>query len=137
MKISGRFVRDLVKKRIMKDKVHILISLRSDPGSMNRDTERSKEIISAMHRNGFITKNGSKGYIHYKNEDQGIKKIDFKFEYPDEALEFLKTLNTECNTYVKNSESCENDCGKLNRSPALTARNVCFQVLTFNRKESV
>ena len=42
-------------KQIQKDKVHILISLRADQGSMDRDMERSEKIISAIKQNGFIT----------------------------------------------------------------------------------
>ena len=56
---------------------------------MDRDMERSEKIISAIKQNGFITKDNTTTYIHYKDEDRGIKKIDYKFEYPDEAIDLL------------------------------------------------
>ena len=86
------------KKEIQRDRIHILISLRSDQGSMDRDMERSEKIISAIKQNGFITEDNATTFIHYKDEDRGIKKIDYKFEYPNEAIELLTSLNTECST---------------------------------------
>ena len=116
------------KKEIQRDRIHILISLRSDQGSMDRDMERSEKIISAIKQNGFITEDNATTFIHYKDEDRGIKKIDYKFEYPNEAIELLTSLNTECSTYVSNRE---------NRWPVLKARNIRYQVLTFDRKDSL
>ena len=98
MKSFKIFVRVLEKKEIQRDRIHILISLRSDQGSMDRDMERSEKIISAIKQNGFITEDNATTFIHYKDEDRGIKKIDYKFEYPNEAIELLTSLNTECST---------------------------------------
>lgn len=125
------------KKEIQRDRIHILISLRSDQGSMDRDMERSEKIISAIKQNGFITEDNATTFIHYKDEDRGIKKIDYKFEYPNEAIELLTSLNTECSTYVSNRENCTSDCKNLNRWPVLKARNIRYQVLTFDRKDSL
>lgn len=66
--------------------------------------ERSKKIISAMQQNGFTTEDNATTFIHYKDEDRGIKKIDYKFEYPEDAIELLISLNTECSTYVSNKK---------------------------------
>lgn len=125
------------KKEIQKDKVHILVSLRSDQGSMDRDMERSEKIITAMKQNGFITKDNATTFIYYKDKDSGIKKLDYKFEYPTEAIELLTSLNTECSTYVNNRENCTSDCKNLNRWPVLKAKNIRYQVLTFDRKDSL
>lgn len=125
------------EKEIIKNKIHILISLRSDERSMDRDMERSEKIISAMKQNGYITKDSATTFIHYKNEDRGIKKIDYKFEYPNGALELLTSLNTKCSTYACNGENCTSDCKNLNRWPVLKARNIRYQVLTFDRKDSL
>lgn len=125
------------KKEIQKDRIHILISLRSDQGSMDRDMERSKKIISAMQQNGFTTEDNATTFIRYKDEDRGIKKIDYKFEYPEDAIELLISLNTECSTYVSNKKNCTSDCENLKRWPVLKARNIRYQVLTFDRKDSL
>lgn len=125
------------KKEIQKDKIHVLISLRSDPGSMERDMERSKKIVLAMKQNGFVTENQATTYIHYVDEDRGIKKNDCKFEYPDEAIELLSSLNTACYTYANEGENCTNDCLNLNRWPVLKARNIRYQILSFGRKEPI
>lgn len=66
-----------------------------------------------------------------------LKKIDSKFEYPGDAIELLISLNTECSTYVSNKKNCTSDCENLKRCPVLKARNIRYQVLTFDRKDSL
>ena len=123
------------QKDIQRDRIYILISLRSDQGSMERDMERSEKIISAMKENGFITGDHAMEFFHYEPEDEGIRKIDYKFEYPNEAIELLNSLNTECSTYISNGGNCASDCENLNRWPILRAKNIRYQVLTFDRKD--
>lgn len=125
-------------KEIVNDKIYILISIRSDEGSMDRDMERSEKIISAMRENDFHTKDKSTEFIHFVNEEKGIKGLDYKFEYPDEAINTIKELNKKCVSFLEESENCEEDCSKyLNRWPALKARNIRFQVLAFHREALV
>lgn len=126
------------EKEIEKDKIHILLSLRADEGSMDRDMERSEKLIFAMQQNGFSTLNKARTYIHFKEEEKGIKGLDYKFEYPDEAINLLKSLNEKCGMYIANSKNCEDDCEiYLNRWPIMTARNIRYQVLSFDREDSV
>lgn len=125
------------QKEIRKDKIHILISLRTDQGSMDRDIERSEKIVEAIRQNGFSTKDNPTYYTHYVSEDVGIKKIDYTFEYPDEAIGLLRDLRKKCNTFINNGENCSSDCEKLSRYPILKARNLRYQVLTFDRKDSI
>lgn len=126
------------EKEIEKDKVHILISLRSDERSMDRDMDRSEKIILAMKQNGFVTNDQARIYIHFKEEEKGIKGLDYKFDYPDDAIELLKSLSEKCSSYINNFEYCSDDCEKyLNRRPVMKARNIRYQVLSFNRKDSL
>lgn len=105
---------------------------------MDRDMGRSEKIISAMRENCFHTKNKSTEFIHFVNEEKGIKGLDYKFEYPDEAINTIKELNKECATFLEETKNCEEDCSKyLNRWPALKARNIRFQVLAFHREAIV
>ncbi len=124
-------------KRIRKNRIHILISLRADQGSMDRDMERSGKLIMAVKQNGFATKDNATTYIHYKDEDRGIKKIDYKFEYPGEAIDLLTSLDKKCSAYRNNKENCTDDCKNLSRWPVLKAKNIRYQVLSFARKDSV
>jgi len=125
-------------KEIVNDKIYILISIRSDEGSMDRDMGRSEKIISAIRENGFHTKDKSTEFIHLVDEERGIKALDSKFEYPDGAINTIKELNEKCVAFLEESENCEEDCSKyLNRWPALKARNIRFQVLAFHREAIV
>lgn len=125
------------EKEIEKNRIYILISLRADGGSMDIDMERSEKLIMAMQKNGFNTKDNARTYTHFKEEERGIKGLDYKFEYPDEALKLLSSLNEKCETYIHNSKNCDDDCEKyLNRFPVMTARNIRYQVLSFDREDS-
>ena len=118
------------------DKVHILISLRLDERSMDRDMDRSEQIISAMKENGFTTKDTSRRYYSFEEEERGIKGLDNKFNYPNEAIEILKLLNEKCITYKNKSKNCSDSCVKyLSRWPVMKVKNICFQVLSFDRKD--
>ena len=123
------------QKKILKDRVHVLISLRSDQASMKRDVERSRKIVSALEQNGFVTKDDAGVYWHYENEDRGINKMDQTFEYPNEAIDLLSSLSEACYTYVNEGENCTDDCQNLNRWPVLKARNIRYQILSFDRKD--
>lgn len=126
------------EKEIDKDKIHILLSLRANEGSMDRDVERSEKLILAMQQNGFSIKDGAGTYFGFKEEKRGIKGIDFAFEYPDEAIDLLSSLNKKCAMYVANSKNCEDDCKEyLNRQPIMTAGYIRYQVLSFDREDLV
>lgn len=120
------------RKEIVKDRVHILVSLRADQGSMDRDMERSKKLKLALKKNGFTTNDKVKRYFYFKNEKLGIKAFDHDFDYPNESKELLASLSTQCNKYY----DCADDCDRyLNRLPVLTARYIRFQIFTFDRKD--
>lgn len=120
------------KDNFVKDRVHFLISIRSDEWSRDRDMERSKSIKSAMIRNGFKTKSNARGYLYFEDNEKGIKGVDPSFDYPNEAKDMIYHLDEYCNKYEECDECCE---GYLNRRPVLTIGNVYYQVLTFYRED--
>lgn len=58
-------------KEIVNDKLYVLISIRSDEGSMDRDMDRSGRIISALRENGIHTKDKPTKFIHFVYEEKG------------------------------------------------------------------
>ena len=120
------------ENNFLKNKVYVLISLRSSDGSMYRDMCRSQKIIAAMIQNGFKTNDSARAYRAFDDEEKGIRGIDCTFEYPDEAKELLRTLAMECNNFEECNQNCET---YLNRWPILTLRNVSFQILAFHRED--
>lgn len=124
------------RNKIEKDRVHILITLRLDDTSMSRDMGRSEKIILAMKQNGFTTEDQAECYMKIEEEEKGIKGLDYKFDYPNEAIKLLRNLNKRCDTFRKEWRNCLDDCEDyLNRQPILKAKNVCFQILSFDRKD--
>lgn len=115
---------------IYKNRFFLCISLREDPGSIDRDLVKSKRIINAIKRNGFNTRNAVDEYVLFDGE-QGIVKCDENFIYPEDALYFLKDLNTKCRDYIKN---CMSNCSRyLNRWPILKTNHIRYQVIMFER----
>lgn len=123
-------------KVIVKNSVHILISLRVDDGSMDRDMSRTEKLINSLNMNGFATKDTYNRYIYYSDENKGIKGYDYKFNYPNEAIDIIKSLNQKCCTFINSGQNCEDECKMyLNRWPVLKPTTIRYQVLTFERKE--
>lgn len=119
------------RNEMQKDKIHVLISLRGDEWSLERDRERSKKIVEALSTKGFVAKEGKDCF--YKLNNVAIKALDNKYVYPDEAKELLRSLDTKCDTIYYIGESCSDECKKMNRQPILMANNICYQVLSFEK----
>jgi len=120
-------------KNIEKDKIYLCISLRCDPGSMDRDINKTKSIVEALKKNGF---KGNCSYDRYTyfNEDRGIAAYDNEFVYPEDALNYIKTLNTRCKQFFEIGQNCNMDCKqKLNRWPTLKTGKICYQIIEFER----
>lgn len=120
-------------KEIIKDKIYFGISLRYDQWSMDRDMSKTKSIVDALRKNGFEADTSYDEYIYFK-EDKGIAAYDNEFKYPDDALDYIKTLNTHCKQFCEIGENCNTDCkSKLNRWPTLKTGKICYQVIEFER----
>lgn len=120
-------------KKIIKDKIYFGISLRYDQGSMDRDMCKTKAIIEALRDNGFKGNSSYDRYIHFK-EDRGIAAYNNEFVYPEDALNYMKALNTRCKQFYEIGENCNIDCKpKLNRWPTLKTGKICYQVIEFER----
>lgn len=120
-------------KIIEKDKFYLCISLRSDPGSMDRDMSKTKSIIEALKENGFRGNSSYDTYIYFC-EDKGIAAYDSEFVYPNDALEYIRTLNIRCKKFYEIGDNCRADCKTyLNRWPTLKTGKICYQVIEFER----
>lgn len=120
-------------KKIQKDRFFVCISLRKDQGSMDRDIQKTKCLIEAIGKNGFKIK-----WRSTQNDDfacdKGIVTKDNEFQYPRDALEFVKNLNIECSKYKIQKKNCQSDCQNyLSRCPILKAGHIRYQVIMFER----
>lgn len=129
----GSMANSLLAKKTSKNKFFICISLREDQGSMDRDIQKTKCIISAIEQNGFITKWPYSQYTYFNSND-GIVLWDSAFKYPQDALQFVTNLNMECAKYKINEMNCHSDCQKyLDRWPILRIGHIRYQVIMFER----
>jgi len=123
-------------KEIEKDIFYILISLRSDEYSMERDISRTKKLIDAIQDNGYSTSDKYNSYIHYKDQTKGIITYDSQFIYPNSAIDTIKRLNEYCKQYLLLGENCYDECEKyLTRWPILKPTTIRFQILKFERND--
>lgn len=82
-------------KKITKNTVHLLVSLRLDEGSMDRDMSRTEKLIDSMRENQFSTKDKHTSFIHFRDENKGIKGYDYKFNHPSEAIDIIKSFKSK------------------------------------------
>lgn len=122
-------------KNIQKDRFFVCISLREEQGSMDRDMQKTKCIIEAIGKNGFRT-NWPYSQYTYFDCDSGIVALDNDFQYPSDALNFVKHLYMECAKYKIQEKNCKFNCQKyLSRWPILKVNHIRYQVIMFERMD--
>lgn len=120
-------------KPILKDKFHVLISVRADSGSMAMDRSRSNRIISAIQANGFEPEENGGECWYLVEGGKLIRELDPNFSYPGTTIDFLKTLNELCATRDEDSDECNaSNCG-ITKYPILRGTYVNYMIITFNR----
>ncbi len=120
------------QKQICKDTIFVCISVRANGASMERDIQRTKKIVDALWKNGFMADTEYSRYTCY-TENVGIASFGSEYDYPDEALEYVRTLNTKCISFLENGENCYSYCTCLNRYPVLKTGLIRYQVIKFER----
>ena len=129
------FVIVCVQKKILKDKVCVLISLRADHGSVQRDMCKTKKIYDAFLAAGFSTRSRSDTVIHLSFQDRKIRELDPTFLHPKNVVDLLIELNTRCAEYKENKENCSQNCiDRLNRWPMLSCKHMQWQLFEFDRE---
>lgn len=120
-------------KYIRQNRIHIMISVRSDQENMEQDSQRAKLLKKAIIRNGF--KNICDTSWCATRPEEMIYKTDSDFKHPSDIIEHLKELNKRCSHYQENYTHCGTDCeSRLTRWPILKQGQVHFLTLTFERK---
>lgn len=122
-----------IARKNSKDKFYVLISLRTEENNQNSDMERSRQIIDTLCANGYHTTADPKLHWSFIKKSSGIKSLDRTFDYPNEAKELLCNLTNNCGNKDCASNMCEST---LKRSPILTANNIYYQVMEFDREVS-
>lgn len=124
----------LKMKQIMPEKVHILVSIRADQFSMERDMARTEQIIRVLAQNGFETKDDRTHFWSLNCEEPKISKSDTDFKHPARVIETLKNLNERCFHFQNENENCDIGCTqRLSRWPILNKDKIKYQILTFVR----
>ena len=126
-------VNNLQNKPILRDKLIFCFSIRANEGSRERDMEKTEQIIGALKRNGFHLINPTYGYTFYR-ENKGIIAYDNSYVYPQEAYDYIVSLNEKCGSYIKNGANCGEDCIQyLNRKPTTKTGNIYYRIIELER----
>ena len=114
-------VNNLQNKPILRDKLIFCFSIRANEGSRERDMEKTEQIIGALKRNGF----------HLIN---ALPIYDNSYVYPQEAYDYIVSLNEKCGSYIKNGANCGEDCIQyLNRKPTTKTGNIYYRIIELER----
>lgn len=120
---------------IIKNQIHIMISVRSDERSMRRDLQRAELLRQAIIKNGFKTDDHCGSHCTVSNEDDKIRSVDSDFEHPAGVVDTLINLNARCAHYQNTQTNCQSDCtARLKRWPILNQKQIRFLILTFERE---
>lgn len=130
-----RFCECLRTKRILKDRIYLLVSLRSDPNSAQRDVGKVKKIYEALNDAGFESETPYHVATHLKFRNAKIRELDSSFEHPGDVIDLLKVLNTQCAEYKENEKNCYSNCvDRLTRWPMLSCKSLQWQFFDFSRR---
>lgn len=122
-------------KPITQDKIHILVSVRSNEYHMQEDRNKVGKLIKALECTNFYLLKDSEECLCITQGDKKIREIDDDFKHPHDVYSMLSSLNTKCKQYQENGYNCETACEKrLTWKPILSCNQVVFQALTFERK---
>jgi len=123
------------EKEITKDSVFLLVSLRTDQYSLQRDIAKAMKIYDAMEAAGFECEDDKTVVKQLANAERKIREVDSSFRHPGEVIDQLKELSTYCIEFKNNGKNCKHDCGyRLNRWPILNCQDLRFQCFKFTRR---
>lgn len=121
-------------KPITKDKIHILVSVRSNEFHMQEDTSKVEKLKAALTYAGFTLLKGSDTCLCITQRGKKIREVDDEFKHPYDVYNTLSSLNTKCNQYQNYGMNCEKDCeNRLSRKPIVNCDQVVFQALAFEK----
>lgn len=117
----------------MKAKFVLCVSLRKSEYNRLYDLKKTALIENAIINAGYIP--GPDNSLCYQAREYcGIKKYEKDYNYPDKVKKLLKKLGERC--------SIQNNCPKsvqcmesMSRYPILKTGEICYKVMTFERRK--
>ena len=124
---------NLKSKPIEKDKIIFCFSIRTNEYSRTRDMDKTRRIKAALESNGYRQTNTEDVSWSFK-ENKGIISYAHDFLYPQDAYDYVVSLNEKCNRYIEMGSNCEDECKNyLNRKPTTKTGNITYQIMDFER----
>ena len=124
-------------KKIQKNTVHFLFSLRTDEGSLQWDTERTAQLYNTLCRMGFASQDAPENTCSLPEETQQekISSLDPEFAYPQRIQRYLTSLHFRCAGYQEKGACCQPECKTLlDHWPVLRCKKMLWRIYTFERK---
>ena len=122
-------------KEFIKDSVFLLVSLRTDRYSLQRDIGKTMKLYDAMEDAGFECEDNKTTVKQLANAERKIREVDPSFRHPGKVIDQLKELSESCIEFKINGKNCKRDCGvRLNRWPILKCQDLQFQCFKFTRR---
>jgi len=116
------FLENLKKINFSSNRIYIISSNRDS--FFKYDEVRYNRIIDVFRYIGYNC-NKIKPTQELKKKE-AFCYFDKHFYYPDNVKNYLNTLHEKCSEFIKNNNSCYDNCGKLSRSPILTTNYISF-----------
>lgn len=123
-----QFLIDLGKSKFTEPNL-FLISSAMDKGFVY-DEQKYKKVVEFLKGIGYrLDKYEPPQEIKVKG---GLVNLDSDFDYPNDIINYIKSLSKCCENFKKNNKNCKVDCEhNLDKSPILTSRYMSFQLNHF------
>lgn len=121
-------------KKNRKDSFALCISLRNSDVNRRADLNKTAELEVAIQEGGYLSA-PENHYYYIFPQNCGIIKYEQNYNYPEQALELLSQLGTRCGR----GKSCRqhSHCQEtMNRYPVLKTKEVCYQIMKFERRKA-
>lgn len=122
-------------KKNRKKRFCVCVSLRNSQIHREDDWKKTDMLERAIMAAGYAPDMENKACF-IARDNCGIKKLQKNYNYPSQAVETLKGLGERCQAkqFCKRRSWCM-EC--MNRYPVLKTSEVCYRIMTFERRNRV
>lgn len=122
----NKLLNTLEETLFLENDICILSSLREMHSEI--DIERMNQIINVFGNKNYVCNNPDINYYFFREKQTLFEAFPDNFTFPSYIIDFLKELLFNCPFYIKNGDSCFDDCKDLNRWPILRTDHIQYQI---------
>jgi len=114
--------------------LYIVALFRTDSNNLKKDCKKFDKLVNLLIEKGFRITEGETSCYYTVDGPNAIISNCSDYKYPDDTLEYLSHLFSNCIEADMENYDCQNICSdQLSRSPILTTSQVRYNCVQINR----